>query len=246
MAVRPESAVRPFLFDRQFRSEGDRPDGRSKPSAPPAAVETVFHQADLDRARAEGLAEGRRAARAEAMASDQRKLVQSGEALVRQLEALATGAAEARQQAIEDAVAVAAAITRKILPAFCRREGTGEIEALVQSLLGRLQDEPRLTVRLNPHRLQEIDERLAVLTERSGYTGLLRTTADADVADADCRVEWAAGGAVRRTAEVWREIDAILARTLPVDRWTAEGPAASTIPAAVGGPSSGAEEEDHG
>lgn len=225
-AARP--AAERYLFERGFQAAetGD------------AAAAASFTADDVERARAEARAVGRADAVAEMTQSDERRIAIAVEAIVAAL-------AEARRQfdnlrtfCEAAAVGVAAAITRKMLPEFYRREGANEIMAMVTSLLPTLLDSPKLTLRLNGVDCERLAKRLQEAAGASGFDGRLLILADAGIAVGDCRVEWAHGGASRDGARLWQDIEATLAAALPAagarqlaDQTAGEG----ALPATNGG-----------
>ncbi len=165
-----------------------------EPAPEPEIIEPMFTASELEAARAEG----RQAGRAEA---------EHGLAGSRnhQLALLATGLADARAEARTVAESAAEAVARTMLgvlasclPAFCERHGAGEVRALARALLPALSEEPRVTVRINPHMMAVMQAELAGMdAEFAERVHLL--PADA-VPPGDARISWAEGSVVRDAA----------------------------------------------
>ncbi len=203
-------AIRKFLFDNEF--DGDP---QPEPEAPPPPP--TFSEAELAQARDEGMEAGRAAARAEAERSDERRTAEALEAIAGTVATLAAAQAAAIADMRHGAMALAAAIARKIAPELARRGADDAVANLVADRLPDLMDEPRLVIRLDETRIDAVKDRLEAVTARVGYAGKLIFLA-ADGLDApDCRIEWADGGVERMMARVSGEIDRIVEQYLAYD-----------------------------
>lgn len=170
--------------------------GAAPPSDPvpePEIIEPVFTAAELDAARTEA----RLAGRAEAehgLAGARNQL----------LTLLADGVAQARASATEVAEMAAEAAARCMLgalaaclPALCEQHGAAELRGLTRRLLPALADEPRITVRINPHMLAAMQDEVASLdAEIAERVCLLPTDA---VPPGDARITWTDGSVTRDT-----------------------------------------------
>lgn len=194
-----------FLFDRSF-------DEFEPPPVPGAVVDDRPTRAELDAARAEGLAQGRTAALAEIAERIETRAADTLMALDRGVGALLSQRAADVQKLVGDALALVRVVLQKAAPALCRKEPAGEIEALVARCLGETIDEPRVVLRVSDALFDTMQTRLDAMTQANGYGGKLVLIADAALAQGDARVEWADGGAERDTGRLLAEIDAILSR----------------------------------
>jgi len=109
------AAIQRFRFDRSFEALGGpgdhgRPAGRS--------AERTFTSQDVEQARAEGFARGRAESvgAEEARREAERLRQQVLDTIASQVGAVLDGAAESAQAAVTEAVLVAAAIVRKMMP----------------------------------------------------------------------------------------------------------------------------------
>jgi flagellar assembly protein FliH len=209
-------AMEKFLFDTWFDTppaagHGDTEAVNDAASAP--AAPTYSHK-DLDAAREEGHAAGRRAGLEEAAGAAETLIAETLEAAAGRLEAIEAAIVGNRAQARTDAQAVAVAICRKIFPGLDRRDGVDEVATMVDSVLDCLMAEPRIVVRVNDQLHERFDDRLRGLVQRRGYEGRLVVTPDAALAPGDAHVEWSDGRAIRETGVLWGEIDAIARRHL--------------------------------
>lgn len=207
--ARATGPFRRYMFEQGFHA---------KAASGPKPVEraAVFSEADVARERDAGFAAGRTAGLMEAGRATEVRLASSLEAVAEEMSRALAAVEGVRAAAIGEAVAVAAAIGAKLLPALYRREGASEIEAVVDAVLPDLIDEPRVVVRLNPEDLPALAERLAVVADRAGFGAKLTVRGDGAVAAGDCRIDWASGGAERDGERRWHEIEAALLDAAPL------------------------------
>jgi flagellar assembly protein FliH len=209
-----------FLFDHSFDAALPLEEQAGEDEMPAEAVAnengtpSTFGEDDLTRAHAQGLAEGREQAGAEAAVTVERRVADALDSLGDRLSELFAQRQDDAAQAAGDATMVATAIARKMVPEFYRRNAAGEIEHAVAAILERMLEKPRLTVRTSALLCDEVSERIAALAEQRGFAGQVTVTADPKMRESDCRVEWAGGGAELNSAARWREINAIIERNL--------------------------------
>jgi flagellar assembly protein FliH len=203
------SAPHKFLFDRSF-DQADAP--RGVPRKPPP--EAPLSRADVEAARAQGVAEGRKAALAEAARSSEERVATALATLAGGMKELITGrqrdSAELQRRSLE----AFRAIMHKAVPALCRKDPLTEIEALVIQCLHEAFEEPRLVLRVADSLFPALRERVETLAASTGFAGKIVLLADETLAPGDARIEWAEGGAERDGARLLTDIDAALARAI--------------------------------
>ncbi len=163
-----------------------------EPVAPePEVIEPVFTAAELDRARAEGHAAGR--------AEVERSLAASR---LHMLDLIASGLAGGDIAAARMAESTALGIARTImgalsacLPALCERHGVAELQALMRAVLPSLTDQPRITVRVNPHMATAMAAEITALDSEIAERVVLLPSET--IAPGDARVSWEDGSARR-------------------------------------------------
>ena len=62
--------------------------------------------------------------------------------------------------------------------------------------------------------LDPLNERVATISAARGFEGRVVLIGDPELADSDCRIEWADGGLERDTRRLWSDIEAALDRCL--------------------------------
>ncbi len=199
-----------YTFDTSF----DDPEAVLREDRERERLVKRYTEVDLTAARQAAFAEGRETGRAEAMAEIEARAAAALEQAARQLEALGAAQEAAARRMTEQGIAIAAAIAGKAAPDLARRNALGEIEHVVADCLKRLAEEPRVVVRVHDSLLDPLRGRVDRLAEASGFAGTIVLLADANLAEGDCRVEWADGGAERDTARLWQEIETVVRRTI--------------------------------
>jgi flagellar assembly protein FliH len=208
-------AISKFMFDQSF-------DGAT--ATPQAKPRKNYTPAEYDEGVAAAHEEGRAAGRAEAVAEAEQVAAVALKAAGEHLKLL-MGEAKARQESLtQELTKATAAIARKLLPAYAKKQGLGEIETLVAECLSRLHDEPRIVVRVHDDVLDPVRQRLDALAASLGFAGRFVLLAADDIAPGDARIEWADGGVERDTARTWQEIETA------IQRFIDEGPAQSASP----------------
>jgi flagellar assembly protein FliH len=203
------SAPHKFLFDRSFdQAEGPHAISLKPPPAP------SLTRADVDAARTQGTADGRKAALAEAMRSAEERTASALSALAAGIAEMLTtherDAGEAQRRSLE----TLRAIVRKVVPALCRKNPLIEVEAVVAECLHEAFEEPRIVLRVADTLFPPLRERLDGLIASTGFAGKIVLLADETLDPGDARVEWADGGTERNSERLLSDIDAALTRAV--------------------------------
>ena len=216
-----------FLFETTFDADAEL---HSRGGANRGAL---YREEDLAAAREEALAQGRTAGFRDAEASIENRAAQTLAHIREQLAVADRSLAATLDGVKRDAVEVARTVMGKALPGLVRREGFGEIEALVSDCLENALSEPRIVVRVHDSVLDALKARIDSLAERSGYDGKIVLMVDDALGQDDCRVEWADGGAERNVEQLWNEIEGAIQRflaSLKAPGPTRAGPMAAPAP----------------
>jgi flagellar assembly protein FliH len=205
-----------FLFDLDFAGSPER-----KPSEP--MMPLAEHAVKI--AEAETAAHRRGYAEAQSDAS-----VEAGRRIAAALEKTAASLAIANDalQSIEtrlecEAVEVAVAVARKLAPALIAREPFAEIAALASECFKQLIAAPHIAVRVNDSLYATAREKLEDIVRTRSFEGRLVVLAEPDIAEGDCRIEWADGGINRDRASADAAIGEAVARYIGARRNLAGG-----------------------
>jgi flagellar assembly protein FliH len=215
-----------YLFDRSFELTAN---GRAIQEAPTLPV---FSTEDLEAARAEGVAAGRAEALDMMRAREdfEGRVVDALDRLNAALNRLLEDTHRAHAQTQCNALMVASAICRKLLPRLYGESGCREVEDVVSSVLRGLPAHTEVRIRLAPDLLAPLSTRLQQTAGALIEAGTLAVTGDPALAPGDCRIEWAGGGVLREQRLLWQEIDALIDDVLPAEAPPPERLAATTEP----------------
>jgi hypothetical protein len=174
----------------------------------PEVIEPVFSESELraacQAAREAGLREGLQ----QANAANEQKIAAAMAAIAdaltdaqRAAKDLATDAADCLARTVLAALSAA-------LPRFCARYGEAEVQGLIAALLPSLDDEPVVTIRVQPAIRDAVQDYVrSVVSEKSDS---ITVVADETLSHGDVRVEWRNGQARRDTGLILSEIGKVL------------------------------------
>jgi flagellar assembly protein FliH len=205
-----------FLFDVSF----DRPDTEDPEGA--ETLEPRFTRAELDAARADAMAEGRKSALVEATQATDAKLAGTLASLTAAIERLLAERVRIEGEIERAAMTAVRAVLERAVPALTAKDPLAELEAFVARMLGEAFDEPRIVLRVSDALFEPVKTRLPALSQAAGYSGKLVLLADPDLAVGDAKIEWADGGAERDQRRLMAELDHILT-TAPAPKLATDG-----------------------
>ena len=188
-----------FLFDTEF--------GRKAKRRQEAVPEPKYTEADLAAARGDG----QRAGIAMGLEQAGRQIETLTAATLEQIAGGLERLAHEHEQALDlvraDAVRLAVAAAARLAPELIRRQPAVEVEALVAELLARLPNEPRVVVRVAEALVEPLSARVDAFARRPGFEGRIVLLGEPWLDGADCRVEWADGGAERDLGGLLASLD---------------------------------------
>lgn len=203
---------------RQEETAVEAQEESAEPEAPPAPT---YSEDDIAAARAQGFQDGKQAGNQEAWTqfrtqTDQ-MAVKGLKVIGDNMQALVGDVQASNQTAYRDAITVAVAVVQKLFPVLAERGATDEVEAVVADCLRRLQPEPRVIVKVNGYIAEALQDRLEPLIEELGFDGQLILEVDDNLAQTDCRVSWAGGGAARNGEDMWKAVNGSISKILGID-----------------------------
>ncbi|MBZ0149058.1 MAG: flagellar assembly protein FliH [Pseudorhodoplanes sp.] len=189
-----------YLFDSDF--------------APAAKAATTIalteHKTIVAEAETRGYRNGFQAAEAEMKAETARRLAIALEQVGLMMELMAQGLKEIDMRLETEAVEVAHAVATKLAPALIAREPLAEIEALATACFRQLLKSPHVVVRVSDKLYDAARAKLEEIAQQTGFEGRLVMLAEPEIAEGDCRIEWADGGVTRDRAAA----EALIAETV--------------------------------
>jgi len=194
-----------YLFDQDFA-----PNAKAA-EKPIAAAELALM---VGEAESKGFRQGFEAAEQEAAVITARRTAAAFERMADSIEHFARGIVAAEQRIEAEAIELAVAIARKLVPELVVREPFGEIAALVTECFRQLASSPHIIVRVNDALHATARERLEEIARTRGFEGRLVVIAEPEIALGDCKIEWADGGVVRDQAKIETAISTAILRYL--------------------------------
>ena len=194
-----------YLFDQDFA-----------PGAKVAekAVAAAEHALMLSEAENNGFRNGFEAAEQEAAVIAARRTAAAFERMADTIEQFARTIVAAEQRIEAEAIELAVAIAKKLVPELVVREPFGEIAALVTECFRQLASSPHIIVRVNDALHVTARDRLAEIARTRGFEGRLVVIAEPEIALGDCKIEWADGGVVRDQGKIDAAISTAIGRYL--------------------------------
>jgi flagellar assembly protein FliH len=190
-----------FLFENDFAPGGSKP-----------SMALDEHNARLTKAEAAAYARGCEQGTLAANAEAEQRCTFAIEQILAALEALGQqlSALEARMET--EAVEVAVAVARKLVPELLAREPLEEIAALVTGCFRDLVKCPHVVVRVNDSLHTAARDRIDEIVRRCSPDTRLVVLAEPDIPAGDCRIEWADGGIDRDSRRIAAAIDTAVNR----------------------------------
>ena len=199
-----------------------------EPAAPSLSERELVEE--KAKAFAEGEARGRDSAFAEAAAGVEQRCCALLEEIAQKLPDSLRAEESAYSTASRESLALARATLNKLFPRLEQRAALAEVEALVETSLAQLRQEPRVVLRLPDDLLDPMRDRLDALTHSHGFEGKVVLLADPELGPSDVRVEFADGGMERCARQLWHEIESRILDAGAHDGPTEEPPASSPSP----------------
>ena len=197
-----------FLFDTDFAAGTPR-----EPTVTVSEHGAKLAEADAAAYR-RGFAEGQRDAEAEIG----RRIAATFERIAAGIDH-AAGALSAIEARLEcEAVEVAVAVARKLVPSLIEHEPLAEIAALASGCFRELVAAPHVVVRVDEGLYAAVREKIDDIARAQGFGGRLVVLGEPGIAVGDCRIEWADGGVNRDTGVAERAISEAVARYISARR----------------------------
>ena len=207
------ASVRKFQFDVEFDATAHAPAPKREVEPPPPPPPS-YSDEQLAAAKEEALRQGHAAGLAAATRAVEAKVAAALTTLGAALAAARPTLETALERCRGEALTLAAAVARKLVPAMLEHDAVAAVESVVADLLPRLVDEPRLVIRANGALIDALKQPVDALAARAGYAGKIILLGDDRLTGADCRIEWADGGAEHDIDRLSQEIAATVDRFL--------------------------------
>lgn len=194
-----------FMFEQNFAP------GASQAEKAVAAAEHALKLADAEQ---QGFRNGFEAAEHEGHSVAARRTAAAFEQMAGSVERFSRSIVAAEQRIEAEAIELAVAIARKLVPELLQREPFGEIAALATECFRQLSTAPHVVVRVNDALHETAQKQLEEIARTRGFDGRLVVVAEPEIAVGDCKIEWADGGVIRDMAQMEETIGTTIARYL--------------------------------
>ena len=205
------TSIRKFSFEREFDLGVTSPIVQKKPEPTLTLSE---HQLALSQAESQaflrGHVEGANAARLE----EEARLAAAIEAMTATLMETAARLAHIEQQSSEEALAFSLEFADALAGALLGDNPMGPIEDAARRAFADLRGVPHVAVRIAPDLVEPARDRLARIAREIGLDAKIIVLGEPEIAEGDCRIEWADGGIVRDAALLKQKISEAVGRAL--------------------------------
>ncbi len=217
--------VEKFLFDRIFDElepikvakpiDGGIEDKSLLMPEPEIEIPT-YSEEDIAQARQEGLNAGKEEARAETLNGIEMKISDSLDVIGNRLANLNQIQADSIARISEDAASLAFAVAKKIFPVLNEKGALEEVTTVIEDVLQRLVQEPRISIKVAIEQSEKIKERVDNYVQEKGFDGNISVIGEENLSLGDVTIEWSDGSASRNSASLIEEIDDIIAQNLGI------------------------------
>lgn len=223
------SSISPFSF-REFGDGGSEilaagqpkaflPQSRSKeaaapaPPPPPVFSEEQVKSAERDgyqRGFLDGVTEGKNIAHSKQAEVDA-ELTQNVAQFVTQLSPLFATYREMLKAAGQQVPELAQAIAKKVAGCALEEKAYSVIEEVALRCLETMYHEPKLVITVHESLSATLEAKIAAESGKLQAAGEISVVGDANIASANCRIEWKGGAMVRDTAALWQHVEQVIA-----------------------------------
>jgi flagellar assembly protein FliH len=193
-----DGEMKKFLFD---NNDFDA----AKP--PPAPPPVTYSEEQLLLAKTQNFAQGKEEGIAETRAAQEQEIQQCLQRLAQMTGQLVMAEDRRELEQMINAAKLALRVARKLMPDLSRRFALPEIERTIIEAIAARRDEPRITISVPPAHLDALRGRMEGITHAGGFAGKVALVADDALAQTDCRIEWADGGAERLFEGLFKQIE---------------------------------------
>ncbi len=180
----------------------------------------TFSEEEVTEAREKSFSDGQKKGTQSALEGIEKTLIDTLNTIADNLTTLQSEQIKANQEITDDATALALAIVRKFFPMLNKQSAMNEVEAVIKNLLDRLIDDPRIIIKVNPSISRELSDRFSGRFQNTEMDNSFSITADENVAEGNCVIEWSNGTAERNLDRLMREVDEIISQNSTVSMET--------------------------
>lgn len=196
--------ARKFLFDVNDFDDKDPVEELAEPPPPPPPT---FSEAELERARRDSLAQGRKEATEESEASRARHVADLLQTISREFSTLFAAEDLRNAQYEAESVRLTLAILQRLFPAMNQKYGLSEIQRVITEILESQREMAVIKLEVQPDYVETIQDHVKRVLKQANISGNCVVTGNQALGPGDCRMTWENGGALRESSAVAEDIE---------------------------------------
>ena len=225
--------IKKFLFDNDFtdiepiapapqaETQDEPKDNEEPESSEVDAIQEeieeiipTFSKEELDRAKEEGIQQGRDEALKDLEGSLQQKLSETMQTVETKLVDIANEQALQNEERARNAVAIASVMMRKLFPALNMKNAMDEINHMIAQAIKKTSGGTSIVFHVSDQIKADVEKKISEMAELSGRDIEFKVVGSSDTVLGDCKIEWSGGGLERDQNQMWNEIDEIIERNI--------------------------------
>lgn len=174
----------------------------------------TFTEDELQAAQATAWQEGHQAGIVDAQQKQEAQTLNLLENLSAQISGMHVHQDLANERIAAEMTGFSLEVCRRILPSFVDSQGGEELRGLLADCLEKITPASRILITVSPDSLGLLEPQVDVLAARSGFEGRMKLVADPALGPTDLVAVWDGGGMSRVEKDIWKNIEAVVERTL--------------------------------
>jgi flagellar assembly protein FliH len=198
-----------FFFDQHCFDDGYVEEPEFVEPPPP-----TFSEAELEAARQEAYARGKRDALEEARISREKFVADLIQKISREFATLFAAESARNAQYEAESVYLARAAFSRMFPALNERHGLQEVESIIIRTLENVRNLPEIVIEVHPDYVESVQAHLAVTGQDLAAAGKCRVAGNESLDKGGCRLAWQDGGGSRSADAIAAQIMQVFEQTL--------------------------------
>ena len=206
---KPLPKAKKFLFDQNCFDDDYVEEPEFVEPPPP-----TFSEAELDAARQEGYARGKRDGLEEARISREKFVGDLVQKISRDFSTLFAAESARAAQYEAEAVYLSRAVFARLFPGLNEIHGLDEVERIIVKTLENCRTLPEIIIEVNPDYVESVQEHITKTLESLSAIGSCRVTGNSLLKTGSCRMSWQDGGSSRSAESIAAQIGQIFEQAL--------------------------------
>ena len=110
-----------------------------------------------------------------------------------------------RSKFVQDSIVLAMASFQSLFPAMLEREGQEELQKFMEDVISRHDESSEIRIQVAPDNVENLYQRIKDHPVLKNY--MITVIQNDKLGQADCRIQWAHGGAIRNVSEIVKNIE---------------------------------------